>query len=581
MRHFKKSNRIWVFLLCIAWLFCPETLFSKARDYVVFSDIGKPVQIGPHAEYLRDAKKTFTLDDVISEKLAQRFQPNRDDFFNYGVDPAAYWIRFYVDSSIAQKDIFLYANMRFSHADFFIPETDTKLYRRMEGGWEVEVKRESEKYPMLVFSMPKQFDSSRPLYLRLESFSAWNFEAMLVEEKLFLNQSLIRFLVIGALFGILIAMALYNLILFVILSDKTYLYYVAYVSFLGLYQFAFLGYARFLGDDIWIFLESGRHVYNLGAVGIFMGIAFSREFLQTKKILYKHDVVLRIAALAVLISIPFNLFVSVHYASLFAFVIAPVMLVFILSAGILRWYDRDEPAKAFVLAWGILAAGNILFSLRVVQVVPSNFFTQNAMIFSAAVESILLSFAVAGRIRVIRQERRKLEQRGKELAVLSITDELTGLYNKRYFNSALSEHILQAVKHNRILSLALIDVDKFKEFNDSFGHALGDEVLHHLGDTIMKNLRESDIPCRFGGDEVVIIFPDMEKDVALSAAERIRSAFEKIELNTKSGQKTRTTVSGGVAQLKSGEGLRELLDRTDKALYNAKYNGRNRIEPDS
>ena len=162
----------------------------------------------------------------------------------------------------------------------------------------------------------------------------------------------------------------------------------------------------------------------------------------------------------------------------------------------------------------------------------------------------------------------------------SLTDELTGLYNRRYFRETLERAIRQAEESNRPLSMLMIDVDDFKRFNDSHGHQAGDEVLTRLAGLMRTSARESDAPVRYGGEEFVLLLPGTALDDAVGVAERLRAELEAqlFEVGTVEG--ARTSISVGVAQLVPGESGTRLIQRADAALYHAKQDGKNRVKVD-
>lgn len=155
------------------------------------------------------------------------------------------------------------------------------------------------------------------------------------------------------------------------------------------------------------------------------------------------------------------------------------------------------------------------------------------------------------------------------------TDPLTGLANRRALNQELERRIAQLQRQKTPLSLLLIDVDHFKQFNDSHGHQAGDEMLCMMARALRDTVRDMDLPTRYGGEEFAIVLPGTNQDEAKCAAERIRSAVAEIELTFR-GTKLRDTVSVGLAQATEEDDPSSLIRRADDALYAAKEGGRNR-----
>ncbi len=158
----------------------------------------------------------------------------------------------------------------------------------------------------------------------------------------------------------------------------------------------------------------------------------------------------------------------------------------------------------------------------------------------------------------------------------AVTDEMTRLYNHRYFQQRLDEEIQRADRYENHVSLVILDVDHFKKFNDTFGHPEGDRVLKTVARLIEKNVREIDIPARYGGEEFVIICPEKNGEGSLTPAERIRTAIEGYDFRI-NGEHVPITVSLGVCCYPDAASSKaDLIQKADAALYYSKENGRNR-----
>ena len=171
----------------------------------------------------------------------------------------------------------------------------------------------------------------------------------------------------------------------------------------------------------------------------------------------------------------------------------------------------------------------------------------------------------------------------KNMAILqheSITDALTGLKNRRYFDQRMSEEVALSLRHKLPLSLMLLDVDHFKKINDTYGHQIGDEVLSSLAKLISGMVRDSDIVARYGGEEIAIITPRTSKEEAALLAERLRDLIEKttVAMVGTTQEVVQVTVSLGICSLSAVITDKDaLLEESDQALYLAKKYGRNRV----
>lgn len=169
-------------------------------------------------------------------------------------------------------------------------------------------------------------------------------------------------------------------------------------------------------------------------------------------------------------------------------------------------------------------------------------------------------------------------QHGKKvLKLLSETDEMTGFKNKRSFRSSLNSEINVAMRYSRRFSIVMIDTDNLKEINDQFGHKAGDRYIQLTASLIESNLRSSDIISRYGGDEFIVLMPETEIQNAKEAAEKLRVAIQNSSFDI-TGHPVASTVSIGIAGYPADSTNRDvLLDCADKALYESKRSGRNRV----
>lgn len=164
----------------------------------------------------------------------------------------------------------------------------------------------------------------------------------------------------------------------------------------------------------------------------------------------------------------------------------------------------------------------------------------------------------------------------KQLKHHAIIDGLTGIHNRRWFNDAFGRKIKRSLSAGMKLCFLVIDIDHFKSFNDQFGHLAGDRVICSVAETLMDNMRPNDMLARFGGDEFVVVLPETDKPEAMGIAERIRKEVEDLSVNYGlSRELPSVTTTIGLACLDDKDDADSLFERADKALYQAKAQGRN------
>jgi diguanylate cyclase (GGDEF)-like protein len=160
---------------------------------------------------------------------------------------------------------------------------------------------------------------------------------------------------------------------------------------------------------------------------------------------------------------------------------------------------------------------------------------------------------------------------------MAMTDDLTGLFNRRHFTRQGMKELGLAQRSQQPCALIMLDIDHFKAINDTHGHQAGDDVLKTLARVIGQNVREADTVGRLGGEELAVLLPNTDGEVAASLAERLRQSVEAIP-HVVNGQALTVTVSLGVASLWANtDTLDTLLSRADQAMYAAKHQGRNRV----
>jgi diguanylate cyclase (GGDEF)-like protein len=241
-------------------------------------------------------------------------------------------------------------------------------------------------------------------------------------------------------------------------------------------------------------------------------------------------------------------------------------------------------ATLFGVGLGVVAAGRVTDPIRRLTAEAQRIGRDERAAalprVGGAREVVELSQALRGLLRRIGVYARSLEQaelRGEEMARLAATDPLTGLMNRRAFFEAADRIASLARRHGDPTSVASIDIDRFKRINDEHGHAVGDAAIRALADACRAEARDSDLVARFGGEEFVLLLPRTSAESAALLAERLRRRIEATPVEA-GGAAFRMTVSIGCASLEPGDdGVERAIDRADRALYEAKESGRNRV----
>ncbi len=266
--------------------------------------------------------------------------------------------------------------------------------------------------------------------------------------------------------------------------------------------------------------------------------------------------------------------------------------------------DKDKDETLFSASAGLTAAATKSYSDHIAYASDGSFQAGDAAneLFACSTildhKRLMVVFCAAGdRLeRLSPEDRLVLQAVASELVVavensqlykltkrLSITDELTGLFNYRYLQQRLDDEIERARRYSRSLSMLMLDADDFKRFNDTYGHIAGDVALAEIGEVLRFAVREIDVVCRYGGEEFAVVLPETDAEGAFVVAEKIREAVAAHRFADAAGERAvRLTMSIGLSTYPSAAGDREeLLRQADDALYQAKNMGRDRVRAPS
>lgn len=244
------------------------------------------------------------------------------------------------------------------------------------------------------------------------------------------------------------------------------------------------------------------------------------------------------------------------------------LLVSIIIACIIGFFVMKfkSPVKSVLLFFGLMAG---YFAFSILLMLYMNLWVGLVAPFALGI----LVFASAYVIKYLITSR-DYEHTYK----LAVTDGLTEMFNHRYFQEQMSANIRASKRYDSVFSLIMVDIDFFKKFNDTYGHQSGDAVLRQVAQTIKRNIRSTDIPCRYGGEEMSVILTNTNKEDAVKTANKICEAVRNKEFELATGDWTHVTISLGVASMpKDGDTTEKLIEYADKCLYIAKENGRNQV----
>ena len=406
----------------------------------------------------------------------------------------------------------------------------------------------------------------------------------------------------GLYYGIVLALLIYNLVLWLMLRDSGYFWYLLHVAAFGLVLFTLNGYGFEYFWPEWPWMADVAVPLSICLALIGMQL-FARSYLELQQRWPVGN------AISLGISAFFGVLAIVSTQAEYR-VVTPIAskavllgVVWIIIATIVMLRRGYAPARLFLLAWALFLAGTTMFTLLAFGLVPRNFWTLNGVQIGSAMEMLLLSLALGSRyaglrvenIRIVQQVNEQLERsvidRTKQLRTTmaqlgeanvqlreySQRDPLTGVYNRRHFREAFEQALLARQENGEPLALLLLDLDHFKKINDRYGHLAGDDCLRHAAKCLEAVVGErGGLVARFGGEEFVAVLPDTNAQDALRLAEVIRLRIHQSPVVSRN-HSIRMSTSIGLHTLDASRETipEEVIRIADEALYRAKDDGRN------
>ncbi|MCO4845917.1 MAG: GGDEF domain-containing protein [Sulfurovum sp.] len=408
------------------------------------------------------------------------------------------------------------------------------------------------------------------VYLQVKTRDPFIVSLSILEESAFLGRQVEESVYTGLIYGGIAVMLFYNLFLFFGIKQRYYLYYVLYLSSFFVMNASYNGYTfmYFLSD-----YPTAQNWLQSTGVYLFMitALLFASSFLNLKKY---HQTLYTITAYLIFLIIGIALFSAFiggyHYHIMLSIILVMSVSIYIFGVALFSWLDGNRSARFFLLGTASGLIGAIITALTVMSFIPFSYMTYKANDFGMLIDAVLLSIALADRVKITLEKQLIAEKEAK-------TDVITGLFNRRAYYEISEMEYQRLLRHKRILSVIMFDIDHFKNINDNYGHGMGDIVLKHVGNIVKNLIREYDYAFRMGGDEFLVLLPETNEKQASLLAERIRREIQNYKLEE--NHKLIISASFGIAQYTQKDtSIEKVTRRADEALYQAKKAGRNRVE---
>ncbi|WP_230874917.1 sensor domain-containing diguanylate cyclase [Lysinibacillus cavernae] len=585
-----KNKKIALFFFFTLFMF---THISTASSMSPTDELVDPITLGPHYDVFRDTSKKVSFEEILSGTYKHHFIASDQQYPFFWHTNDTIWLHLSIDAILGDKKgtYWLEVTDKLDSIEMFLVKSD--------GSYDVQKRGIANLGEQSIPSRSNLFQIQSPtiheIYIKLDGALPLSLTSYLFTEVSFTNKiSEYKFLT-GIFYGFLSALLIYNLFLYFSLKDKAYFYYV-------LYMLSFIFYQATLNSlDIELLgslLPKAFFIKSLTISGnlllLFM-LLFCNQFLELKKYLPPFHKIGKLLFWITICSLIASFIVpDVSITNNFTTSFAVVVFIFLWLSGILVLIKGHKMARYYIIGWTVLLGSIIVQALAFLSVIPFHpRIFEEAPAIGAIFESIFLSLALGDKINIIKKEHQvmqetlndtleqKVQERTQELELakhkleaLANTDRLTQIPNRVRLDYVLEKEFEQAKGNGTPLSIILLDIDYFKAVNDEFGHQVGDMVLKSAAELLKNNVHMKQIVGRWGGEEFLVICPNTPLMDAVQLSEELRHQLEQHSFPVVQ----RKTSSFGVTSFVIGDTIHSLLSRCDKALYQAKHHGRNRVE---
>jgi diguanylate cyclase (GGDEF)-like protein len=548
------------------------------------------LSLSPYLGYYHDVSAVDDADDAWRLNDLGKFRPVPAGKTAFGFQPGAFWFHAVLDNRDRDQPYWMLVQSfaLLDRIDVYVRYQDGRIVHQASG----------DRLPFSARSIPYRHPNFRldlppgetvQLLVRTQSESSMQVPLDLYTPEAFTSLSRDAQFVMGLYYGILIALFVYNLVLWITLRDRNYFWYLFHITAFGLVLFTLNGYSfeYFWPDNPWM-------------VGMQQ---FARAFLEMPTRFPRGNLVsIGFIVVCSLLGVA-SMWIPYSVATPWATRIVIIGVLWVVVAAIVGVRRGYMPARLFLLAWALFLTGTAMIAALAFGILPKNMLTEYGVQIGSAMEMLLLSIALSHRYAALRNENeriaaeanqkleRKVAQRTQEvrstlmqledahrrLRDSSRRDGLTGLYNRTHFHETFETLLRDGRDQQQPVSLLMIDLDHFKSINDRYGHLAGDDCLRWAAQRIGQALRahETSLLARFGGEEFVVVLPGHDLGSAVGVAESLRRRLVE-ELCPTGEHRLRVSASIGVHTVDAGTDADSdtVLSVADQALYAAKAHGR-------
>lgn len=537
--------------------------------------------VGKYIEYFQERENKLSIEQAIRAFDGNMANKGNSHSIALGLGADPVWVKLRVNNIDQQPHEYRLAieTPWLDYIDTWLI-SNHQIIDHIKGGDGVPFDKRPMPYRFYAFEHPYAVGQT-DVYIRIESKGPMAIPIRFASIEQSVNHDINNAHQYGFLYGVMLALALYNLVLFLSIRQREYGLYSFYLIGFVLNSLSYTGKMHtFITYDFGPYFQDWLDIFLMITYSI-AGLHFARLLLNTKDHAPNLDKFVRLTTFFIPIGMLIgfamdNLMLSMSLS----FFLNSCFVVLFVVMGVHAILAKKPHAPVFLFSSVTAAICVTISTLAVLGIfIPYNDFTFKAIEVGMAVEAILLSIILARQFRMAQLDKLIAESYAR-------TDSLTQIYNRRGFKDFSLPLWRNLVREQRNVSIILIDVDEFKTINDAFGHSIGDTVLKAVALSVSNTCRKSDITARWGGEEFIVLLPETDQHQAAVQAERIRAAIESIEVEAEQDTVS-VTASFGIAGTVDNifnqanlklHSLEAMIIQADKALYRAKSNGKNQIQ---
>lgn len=545
---FWKNRFIKMFFL----LFFVLSLGISATETIEWKEGTEVIYLGKHLSILEDQDKKLQLSDVRSVPYSEKFLLSNQEVPNFGVTESAFWVHFIVKNP-AQKPILLVLEVdqaQYDEVEFYSYDSETEQFTKTVTGDQHPFASRPMEYYNYLFPIELPASSEKEMYFRLIMNGPTIIPINLWEPKSFFSHSILMMCAFGAFFGIMGIMCIYNLFLYLSVKDISYLYYVFVAGGILQATLTFTGLdAQYFWRDSPFF---GEYIHHVGIVGTpVFACLFTMQFLNTKSNTPKmHKMLIGLIIVSIiLLFFPFLFPITVSIKSNVPLIL--VSLVIYSVTGLICYWQGKSEARFYLIAWGGVILGALVFALNVLNLLGDSFFTRYSMQIASAAQVVLFSFALADRINILKAEREKaLVGKLVESEKVASLGRAFERFVPKQFLEYLDKESISAIQlgdnTQRTMTILFCDIRSFTDLseamtpNDNFQFI--NEYLSRVGPLIRSHGGFID---KYIGDAIMALFPE-KVESAIDAAISIQKEVKKFNQVRREKQQTLIHIGIGI-----------------------------------